>query len=245
MIYKPLVIGHRGVPVLCPENTLPGFAKAIELGADGIELDVHLTSDGEIVVMHDEQVDRTTDGTGFVKDYSLAEFRKLNAAAKYPGGFDPQQAPTLSEVFDLVGDRCKMINIEIKYGFVLYPGIEEKLVEFVKDRDMVEKVIFSSFNHYSMVHLKKIAPEFRVGLLYTGALVDPWDYATRIGADALHPNHQTVFPEICAGAHSSGIMVNTWTVNTREDLVRMIRSGADALITNDTALAIQVRAEEA
>jgi glycerophosphoryl diester phosphodiesterase len=240
----PLILGHRGVPVIAPENTVAGFRTAIEMGSDGIELDVHLSRDGQIVVIHDERVERTTDGSGLVGEKSFAELRELNAAAKFAGGAEVQQIPTLDQVFDAVGDACRLINIEIKSGVVLYPGIEEKLVELVRRRGAARRVIFSSFNHYSLVELKRLAPEMAIGLLYMGALVEPWHYAARLGAEALHPVHFTVFPEFVAGAHGAGVQVNAWTCDSPADIGRMLASGVDAIITNDVPLAVKMREEE-
>jgi len=240
----PLILGHRGVPVSAPENTLAGFRKAIEMGSDGIELDVHLSRDGQIVVIHDERLERTTDGTGLVAQKSLAELAELDAAAKFPGGAEVQRIPTLDQVLDEVGDACRLINIEIKSGVVLYPGIEDKLVELVHRRGVARRVIFSSFNHYCLVELKRLAPEMAIGLLYMGALVDPWHYAVQIGAQALHPVHFTVFPEFVAGAHAAGVQVNAWTCDNPADIRRMLVSGVDAIITNDVSLALRMREEE-
>ena len=240
----PLILGHRGVPVVAPENTLAGFRKAVEIGSDGIELDVHLSRDGQIVVIHDERLERTTDGSGLVGEKSLAELIELNAAAKFAGGAGVQRIPTLDQVFDAVGDACRLINIEIKSGVVLYPGIEAKLVELVRRRGAADKVVFSSFNHYSLVELKRLAPEMAIGLLYMGALVEPWRYAARLGAEALHPIHFTVFPEFVAGAHRAGVQVNAWTCDTPADIRRMLASRVDAIITNDVSLAVRMREEE-
>ena len=240
----PLILGHRGVPVVAPENTLAGFRKAVEIGSDGIELDVHLSRDGQIVVIHDERLERTTDGSGLVGEKSLAELVELNAAAKFAGGAGVQRIPTLDQVFDAVGDACRLINIEIKSGVVLYPGIEAKLVELVRRRGAADKVVFSSFNHYSLVELKRLAPEMAIGLLYMGALVEPWRYAARLGAEALHPIHFTVFPEFVAGAHRAGVQVNAWTCDTPADIRRMLASRVDAIITNDVSLAVRMREEE-
>ena len=240
----PLILGHRGVPVIAPENTLVGFHKAVEMGSDGIELDVHLSRDGQIVVIHDERLERTTDGSGLVGEKSFAELRELNAAAKFADGAEVHSIPTLDQVFDAVGDACRLINNEIKSGVVLYPGIEEKLVELVRRRRAAGRVIFSSFNHYSLVELKRLAPEMAIGLLYMGALVEPWHYAVRLGAEALHPIHFTVFPEFVAGAHAAGVQVNAWTCNSPADIRRMLASGVDAIMTNDVSLAVRMREEE-
>ena len=142
------VYAHRGASAYAPENTLPAFALAMEQGADGIELDIHLTKDGELVVIHDEKVDRTTNGTGLVKDYTLAELRGL-CADNGMEGFSEARIPTLREVLALVKPSDMMVNIEIKTGILWYDGIEEKALRLVQDMGMQDRVIWSSFNHYS------------------------------------------------------------------------------------------------
>jgi glycerophosphoryl diester phosphodiesterase len=213
----------------------------MELGADGVELDVHLSRDDELVVIHDEYVDRTTDGHGMVREHSVTELGALNAAAHFRGDFPRQGVPTLSDVVDALGQSWSLLNIEIKSGIVVYPGIEQKLAEFVRRRSIESKVVFSSFNHYSLVELKRLAPECRTGILYMAGLVEPWHYARRIGAEALHPLHYNIFPEFVSGAHLAGVSVNTWTVDTPADIARVIRAGVDAVITNDPGTAVRIR----
>lgn len=237
---SPLILGHRGVPGQAPENTLAGFELAMAQGADGVELDVHLSRDGELVVIHDELLDRTTDGHGPVGAHSFSELRQFNASAKFAKGFERQCIPTLGEVVEALDDSA-FINIELKSGVVLYPGIEERLADFIIARGMVDRVIVSSFNHYSIVELKRIAPEIKVGLLYMAALVNAWEYADSIGADALHPLHYSVRKEFVEASHSCGIMVNPWAPVSENDLRRVISAGVDAVITNVPGDALRIR----
>lgn len=239
MNQTPLILGHRGVPGEAPENTLAGFELAMASGADGIELDVHLSRDGELVVIHDDTLDRTTDGSGPVGAYSLRELKRFNAAARFAGRFQPQPIPTLAEVVEAVGDSA-FIDIEIKSGTTQYPGIERKVADFILARGIGARVVVSSFNHHALMELKRIAPEIPVGLLYVAALIGPWSYAERVGADALHPLHYTVCPRMVEKAHERGLQVNPWTVNSEKHIRRMLAAGVDAIITNVPALAVQI-----
>ena len=240
MTPRPLILAHRGASLEAPENTLAAFRQAIELGADGIELDVHLSGDGELVVIHDERVDRTTNGKGWVKDLTLSQLKSLDAGSWFDPAFKGERIPTLKEVIDLVSGRCKLINIEIKSGIVLYPGIEEKVLREVEAADLLGKVIMSSFNHFSLKTIKEINPNVKTGILYIEGLVDPWIYARHVPADALHPIFHAVTPEIVNGAHSAGLGVHVWTVDKPEDITRMSGYGVDAVITNDPRTAVHL-----
>ncbi|MBE3592376.1 MAG: glycerophosphodiester phosphodiesterase [Thermoanaerobacter sp.] len=229
---KPLVIAHRGDSRNAPENTLASFKRALEMGADGIELDVQLTKDGQLVVIHDERVDRTTDGIGFVKDFTLKELKRLDAGIKFDKKFAGERIPTLYEVFELIGHKNFIINIEIKSGVVLYPGIEEKLIKAIEDYDFEDRVVISSFNHYSLRDVKRMAPEFKIGLLYQCGLVEPWHMAIRMKAYSLHPFYFNIIPELVEGCKKNNIKLFPWTVDRKEDMEMMIKAGVDAIITD-------------
>ncbi|MGE5587977.1 MAG: glycerophosphodiester phosphodiesterase [Clostridia bacterium] len=261
---RPLVLGHRGAPRVAPENTLASFKAGLEAGVDGFELDVQLSRDGRLVVIHDERVDRTTSGRGWVKDMTLAELKALDAGSWFrpegggatgsgPGGrrvsgscgvadapFAGERIPTLEEVLELVAARCRLINIEIKSGLVLYPGIEEKTVAVLKGFGILEKTVLSSFYHFSLRAVKALDSSVRTGVLYMEGLVDPWAYAKQVPADALHPAFYAVAPEIVACAHAEGLEVNTWTVDNPDDMRRMVAWGVDAVITNHPAAMLEV-----
>ncbi|KHO62245.1 MULTISPECIES: glycerophosphodiester phosphodiesterase [Thermoanaerobacter] len=230
---KPLVIAHRGDSRNAPENTLASFKRALEMGADGIELDVQLTKDGQLVVIHDERVDRTTDGIGFVKDFTLKELKRLDAGIKFDKKFAGERIPTLYEVFELIGHKNFIVNIEIKSGIVLYPGIEEKLIKAIEDYDFEDRIVISSFNHYSLRDVKRMAPEFKIGLLYQCGLVEPWHMAIRMEAYSLHPFYFNIIPELVEGCKKNNIKLFPWTVDRKEDMEMMIKAGVDGIITND------------
>lgn len=153
-----LNIAHRGFSGKYPENTLLAFQKGIEAGADGFEFDTHLTRDGEIVIIHDERLDRTTNAQGFVKDYTLEELRKVDASKPFPEcGFCG--IPTLREYFELIRGRDLITNIELKNGIFWYEGMEEKVIAMIREYGLEERVILSSFNHRSVMKCKAPAPE--------------------------------------------------------------------------------------
>lgn len=232
---RPLILAHRGASAQAPENTLAAFRLAAEAGADGIELDVHLSQDGEIVVIHDEQVDRTTNGHGWVHAMTLAELKALDAGSWFSPRFSGERIPTLAEVLEAVGPAVQLINIELKSGRVLYPGLETRVIETLRRFGLLQRCILSSFNHFSLRLVKQIEPRARTGVLYVEGLVDPWVYARHVPADAIHPPHYAVFPELVTGAHAAGLAVNTWTVDAPDDVRRVVACGVDAVITNDPA----------
>lgn len=216
---------HRGASGYCPENTMASFRKAVELGCDGVETDVQMTSDGVMMLIHDEMVDRTTDGKGLVKSFSYKALRSLNAG-------DNETIPTAEELLVFAKENHIRINFELKTGIVIYPGIEEKLIEMVYRYDMQNNVIFSSFNHYSMFHCKEITKEIKTGLLYMEGLYQPEIYCKSVNADALHPYFYAVNGEIIANAKKAGIIVNPFTVNDENVMKKLIAEGADGIITN-------------
>ncbi|NLC83934.1 MAG: glycerophosphodiester phosphodiesterase, partial [Ruminococcaceae bacterium] len=169
---------HRGASLKAPENSLPAFALAVELGADGIELDVQLSKDGVPVVFHDFELARLTGVNAWLRDLTLPELKKLNLnqQERFPElGF--VEIPTLAEVFELLLQTKLKINIEIKSGQVVYPLIEEKVLALAADYDLNERVWYSSFNHYSLVQLRQFQPEAHCGILFDNVLFQPWHYA--------------------------------------------------------------------
>lgn len=241
---KPLIWAHRGARTCAPENTLEAFERAIAQKSDGIELDVHLSGDGQLVVAHDETVDRMSDGRGRIVDKTLAELRALDFSKGF-GSFSPTRIPTLREVYDLIRPTSLTVNVEIKTGLVLYPGIEQKLVSLAGEMHMSDRVLYSSFNHYSLLSLRAIDPPARIGLLYTEALVDPHLYALHLKADAIHPFYPTLqAPGVLEGCRAHGIGVHPWTVNDPDMIRQLIRMGVQAIITDYPERARTILEEE-
>lgn len=237
---RPLVWAHRGASGYAPENTLISFQKAVELGADGIELDVQLTKDDQIVVIHDEWIDRTSDGKGWVKDYTLEELRKFNYNKTFPE-VEHADIPTLREVYELIKPTNLTINVELKTGIVFYEELERKVIELTKEMGMENRVLYSSFNHYTCVKLHELCPEAYVGFLYMDGPIAMAEYAAKYGADALHPAvYNLQYPNFMQDAIANKLDVNVWTVNETEHMMLCCQMGVNALITNypDKCLAI-------
>ena len=204
---------HRGFSGKYPENTMLAFEKAIEAGADGIENDVHLTKDGVLVIIHDERVDRTTNGVGWVKDFTYEELAKLDASYTFKEyGF--QHIPTLREYMELVKDKDIITNIELKTGVFEYEGIEKKVYDMIQEYGLKDKMIISSFNHFSILRMKAIDPTIKCGLLEESWLINAGAYAASTGVECYH------------------LEINTWTVNEKEEIEEMFERGVDSVIGN-------------
>ena len=238
-----LIYAHRGASGDAPENTLEAFELAVKAGADGVELDVHICRSGEIVVAHDETVDRVSDGTGRIRDMTLSELKNLHFNRTHPE-YKDARLPLLSEVFGLLRPTGLGINIELKNSIFDYPDLERRVLEEAGRDFSLDRILFSSFNHHSMLRMKQLAPSVPCGLLYDGVFVRPWEYARSLGVEAIHPHYsEVVMPGgECAFAHEAGIRVNTWTVNTPEAIAAVLREDADILITNYPAQALKMAA---
>ena len=236
------IYAHRGASCCAPENTLPAFALAAKLGADGIELDVHLTKDDQLAVIHDETVERTTNGQGWVKDFTLAELQKLCANNGMPG-FADAYVPSLEEVLKLVRPTKMKVNIELKTGILCYEGVERKTVDLVRKMGMEDRVVYSSFNHYSIEEVRRVAPQAQTAYLYSDIICDVEKYAAARGVDGLHPGLWNVkMRDLLRTYLNSGLPVRVWTVDEEEDMRWLMGEGAH-VITNDPKLALQVRAK--
>lgn len=236
------IYAHRGASGYAPENTLEAFALAVSMGADGVELDVHLSADGELVVIHDEKVDRTTNGTGWIRDLTLEQLKKLDASngkEAYRGA----KIPTLGEVYDLLRDTGLHVNVEIKTDAVQYPDIERKCLELAREKGMEERVLYSSFNHYTLARLLQLNPAAKTGLLYMSGLYQPWTYAKSVGATHIHPFYPSLFlPELPQGCAENGVGINAWTVNDPAVMEQCVECGA-GIITDYPDVAVGVRAK--
>jgi len=227
------VVGHRGAMGHCPENTLVSFERGLELGADWIELDVHLSRDGALAVIHDETVDRTTNGHGAVRDHTLAELKALDAGSWFGPEYAGQRIPTLDEVLAWARQRNTIVDIEIKNGPVYYAGIETAVVEAVQRYDMTEQVIVISFDHAAVQQVKALEPGIATGVLYAGRPVDGGlSMASQAQADAVLPHWAYVAAGDVAAAHAAGLSVAPWASSDPAVLRHMIAAGVDAIGTN-------------
>jgi glycerophosphoryl diester phosphodiesterase len=231
---QTLNIAHRGASAAAPANTLAAFEKAIELGADGIELDVHLSADGVPVVIHDAAVDATTDGNGRVAEMTLAQLKQLDAGSWFDPAFAGERIPTLEEVLEAVESRL-LLNVELKSTGLWGDELEQAVVAQVKQSGLDERVLFSSFNPFSLRRIKRIAPHIPIGLLYVPSL-PLFLYQVLLAAlvphEACHPGYATVDARYIAWARKRGYQVNVWTVDDPDEMRRLIGLGVDGVITN-------------
>lgn len=230
---KPLIIAHRGASGEAPENTLGSFQLAIDQGCDAIELDVHLSKDGKLIVCHDDSIDRTTNGTGRIAEMSVSELKHYDAGLWFHEKYKGERLPLLEEVFDLVPEKI-MINIEIKNIPSYYQGIEQKLLDLMVERNRIENVVVSSFDHQCLLRLKQKRKDVKIGLLYYCNLLNHQGYANSLGAPvfSLHPNHDAILPGDILDAINGGIEVYPWTVNHTEKMTKLIQAQVSGLITD-------------
>jgi glycerophosphoryl diester phosphodiesterase len=236
---RPLIFGHRGASAYAPMNTLPAYELALAQGANGIELDVRLTRDDELIILHDRIVEHTTDGTDSVYSKTLAEAKELDAGSWFDPRFAGTRLPTLDEVFEALGGRL-YINVEIKSEDFSKTVIEQKIADSIRRFGLQASVIISSFNPVTLRRFRKIAPEVMIGYLHDPeiAFYIPC-LMTGLKHEAKHPNHEEIDARYMAQAKAGGYAVNTWTVND-EARARALRDlGVNSLITDkpDTLIA--------
>ncbi|CAH2716330.1 Glycerophosphodiester phosphodiesterase [Neobacillus rhizosphaerae] len=232
------IFAHRGYSASFAENTMGAFVEAEKARADGIELDVQLTKDGEIVVIHDEKVDRTTSGKGFIKDFLYKDIRKLNANNK---GVKKESIPSLSEVLEWLKTNKLQCNIELKNGLITYEGMEEKVIQLVRKYGLSDRIIISSFNHYSIVYCYRLAPEIETAPLFIEGIYMPWIYSQSIKAKGIHPKHSAMSDNIIINTMENGIAVRPYTVNKDADMHRLFNLNCTAIITDDPVKAFKIR----
>jgi glycerophosphoryl diester phosphodiesterase len=236
---RPLVIAHRGASAHAPENTLAAFRLAVEQAADAIELDVDLTRDGHVVVLHDATIERTTDGRGRVTDLALAEIRRADAGVWKAAAFKGERVPLLEEVFEAVGQHL-LINVEIKGMSLRGSGLEAKVAALIERHDLIDRVLISSFNPFALRRVKRINPRLACGLIYAPDLPfflrKAWLAPLVPGLTARHPHHSQVDKTVVDRCHAQGLAVNVWTVNQADVARAMIDAGVDGIIGDDPAL---------
>ena len=239
------IFAHRGASGHAPENTMEAFKMAIEMGADGIECDIQLTKDGIPVVIHDETIDRTSNGSGYVKDMTYEELDRY----RYNNGhekFKECRLAKLGDLLDLVKDADIVLNVELKTEVFPYRGIEKVLLEELEKRDMFNQVIASSFNHYTIRDLKEAAKEYKSRIetawLLKSMMLDVPSNAKKYDIDGIHPpvyhvNNEEVFLEYV----SSGLPIRAWTVNEEAEMEKLMKMQVDAIITNFPTKALDFR----
>ncbi|MCR8644046.1 glycerophosphodiester phosphodiesterase [Paenibacillus sp. N1-5-1-14] len=228
------IYAHRGSSGYAPENTMAAFQMAVDMNCPGIELDVQLTKDGHVVICHDEDVSRTTNGQGFIKDFTLEELRALDAGSWMDPKFHQEKIPTLVELLDLVKNTEMIMNFEIKNLPFYYVGIEQKLADAIKEAGMEDQAIISSFDHYALQTIHKICPELKLGLLFSTRIIDPWIYAQQLPYPvySLNPDWSFVDSHYVQQSHLHGYQVLAYTVNERPTYEALRDIGVHGIFSN-------------
>ncbi len=235
------VISHRGANRLAPQNTLPAFQKAVDLGAEGMELDVHLTKDGTIVVCHDYTIDRTSNGTGAVADYTYEELLQFDFGSYFSPEFAGTKIPTLAEFFEL-SRSMELLNVEIKSPKDKHSPIARRTIEAAKQAGLADKLLISSFDAAVLLACKEVDRSIRTALLYSFDLKETPNiaelaegyvaYAQSIDVQALHPFMMFLDEDYAENCHKAGLLVHPWTVNEAEGMQTVIDWGCDGIITD-------------
>lgn len=222
------LVGHRGALASAPENTLPSFEVGLAQGADVLELDIHLSRDGELVVIHDFSVDRTTDGKGYVKDLTVAELKRLDAGSRFSPALKDARIPLLREVLEWAKGRV-WLAIEIKSDWITYEGIEAALVDQLHTVAMVDQVMVISFDHCCIKRVKDLDPNIATGMLYMARLVDPVAVARSARADVLRPRWPFATAAEIRAAHAAGLAYSPWGPNDPAIWRQLVEMGVDTL----------------
>ncbi len=243
------IIAHRGLPTLAPENTLPAFRKAVELGVEHLEVDVQQTSDGHLVVFHDKSVARTTNGRGDIREYTLDELKQLDAGSWFSDAFRGEQVPTLREVVDVLDERTNLL-LEIKYGSPYHDGIERRLIDFIKEHRLEDRVLIKSFDPDAIKRVRSLAPEIPVGISIVFRI--PFlsliiHRGVRFGnvleedVDFIHVHRIGMTEALVVRAHKRGISVIAWDVHDESTMRRFMAYGVDAIETDEAELLKEIR----
>jgi glycerophosphoryl diester phosphodiesterase len=241
-IPRPTIFAHRGSSTYAPENTLAAFELAVRQEADAIELDVKLTSDQQVVVIHDQTVDRTTGASGKVGELTLAELRMLDAGSFFDIAFRGEPIPTLDEVFEAVGDKI-FINVELTNYASLTDSLPEKVAGIVKKYRLAGRILFSSFNPIALWRVHRQLPDVPIGLLARPGrkgMLARSSLGYLLSYQALHPRYTDVTPALIQRIHRLGCRVHTWSIDRAEDIRRVFSLGVDGIFTPDPVLARQI-----
>lgn len=228
----PRVIAHRGGRKWGPENTLAVFRKCVDAECYGVELDIHRAKTGELVVLHFDDLTKTTSGKGLVKDKTLRQLKRLSAGAWFSPEFATEKIPTLKEVLDII-DGQLMVNVEVKNAPDAYPGIEDDLIELLDAYGYSTTIIVSSFDHAFLKRFKEKTDAYKTGLLVNGLLLDLPAYAAQVGTTAWHPQFVNLRADQVKLAQQAGIEVNVWTLNEVSEWNSAVHMGVDGIVTDD------------
>lgn len=242
---RPTIFAHRGASAYAPENTLAAFQLAVQQQAHAVELDAKLCASGEVVVIHDQTVDRTTNGRGRVLEMPLKELKKLDAGSYFGPAFKGESIPTLAEVFESVGQSI-YINVELTNYAAPRDQLPERVIALVQEFNLETRVLFSSFNPLALQRAKKLAPEIPIALLALPGLAGWWARTLLSrwrSYQAVHPEKRDTYPALVRRQHQLGQRVHPYTVNQVDDMKKLFAMGVDGIFTDDPVLAFQVLAE--
>jgi len=239
---KPIILGHRGASKYAPENTMAAFEMALEMGADGFELDTMLSADGVPVVIHDERLERTTNGSGRVASKTLKRLRQLDAGSWLGERYSGERIPLLEDVLANFKGRA-LINIELKNYSHPFDGLTQKVLDLVKRNDMMEQILISSFFPGNITFLQRTEPKIQAALLTTGGVFGRVLASRRftfLSRQVIHPHKSICTRPYVAEQHQNNRKVNAWTVNEAEEIRELTLNGVDGIITDDPALARKI-----
>lgn len=244
------IIAHRGNAVAAPENTMAAFRSALEAGADGVEFDVQLSRDGVPVVIHDERLDRTTSGHGWVADATAEELGRLDAGSWFDPAWAKEGVPTLEQVLALLAPTRVQLHVELKTSRVPYPGLVPKVIAALDAAGLLAggpgapRAVLSSFRHPTLAESRGLEQRLPCAPLTYAALVEPWAYARQHDFQALHMVAHTIDTELVRRAAAGGLAVRAYTVDDPKEAQRLMALGVDGIITNNPAHLLKVRAGE-
>lgn len=236
-----IIFAHRGASRQCPENTISAYQRAVHLGAGGIEIDIQLSKDGIPVVIHDRTLKRTTSGKGIVTQTTLSDLKKLDAGSWFSPDFKHEKIPSLEEVLLWAADYPDVwLNIELKY----YREDDEQLakvaIPLIKKYRSEKNTMISSFEHHRLIDVHKLWPKLETAPLYKGNLHEPWHYAKKLKAKAIHPQFKSIHASLVKAVHSHGIKIRPYTVNDEKGLRQFLDWEVDGIMTDVPDLALNI-----
>ncbi|MBH0229785.1 glycerophosphodiester phosphodiesterase [Halobacillus yeomjeoni] len=238
---KTMIYAHRGASKLAPENTMPAFELACAAGAEGIETDVQLTKDQVPVLIHDENLRRTTNGTGFVQDYTYAQLRLLDAGSWFNPKFSDTYIVTLDEFLRWFKNHPMFLNVELKTNVIEYKNIEQIVYDCLKDHHVLDRTVISSFNPDSLTRMKKINPSVETAFLTSTNMRNLPQYAKSLGTDALHVKHRLLDKKLVKRCHKQKLDLRIYTVNRPAMMKKCFKLGVDAFFTDVPHQALEYR----
>lgn len=242
LLPKPAIIAHRGASAHAPENTMASFWLAVEQKADAIELDVRLTRDDQLVVIHDSDVNRTTDSEGQVSSFNLSDLLKLDAGNYFDPKFKNERIPTVSEVLSIFGNLM-LLNIEIKTINFLQPELPKKVAQMIIDNNLIDRILISSFNPIDLIIIRRYADDIKLGLLVPPGRKGHWSeflLEKFVNCNSIHFGHRDITEELIDSYHNKNKKIFAYTVNDIKDIQNLIDIGIDGIFTDNPLLASQI-----